>query len=78
MPKKLEMKNGNEMFRYFVITIVPFSKQAIDLINKWEPIDTADALELLTPLFTNKAVRQYAVSRLKQASNEVCCFLSLI
>ena len=54
------------------IPSVVVSLKAIDLINKWDPIDTVDALELLTPQFTNKAVRQYSVSRLKQASNEVC------
>ncbi|XP_065671511.1 phosphatidylinositol 3-kinase catalytic subunit type 3 isoform X3 [Hydra vulgaris] len=46
------------------------AKQALDLLYKWEPIDAVDALELLTPHFTNKVVRQYAVSRLKQSSDE--------
>ena len=46
------------------------AKQAIDLIQKWEPIDAVDALELLTPQFTNRSVRIYAVSRLRQASDE--------
>ena len=47
------------------------TKQAIELLHKWDPIDPVDALELLTPQFTNKTVRQYAVSRLKQANDEV-------
>ncbi|XP_066921593.1 phosphatidylinositol 3-kinase catalytic subunit type 3-like isoform X2 [Clytia hemisphaerica] len=46
------------------------TKQAIELLHKWDPIDPVDALELLTPQFTNKTVRQYAVSRLKQANDE--------
>ena len=41
------------------------------MLQKWEPIDSVDALELLTPQFTNRNVRQYAVSRLKQATDEV-------
>ena len=48
-----------------------FVFQAIDLLHKWHPMDPVDALELLTPQFTNKTVRQYAVSRLKQANDEV-------
>lgn len=46
------------------------SKQAVDMLNRWEPIDAIDALELLTPQYTNKKVRQYAVSRLRHASDE--------
>lgn len=34
------------------------AKQAVDLIGKWETIDVADALELLSPDFE---------------SDEVCC-----
>ena len=48
------------------------------MINKWDPIDTVDALELLTPQFTNKFVRHYAVSRLKQASDEVVSICNFI
>merc|ERR1740124_1797206 len=36
------------------------TKQALDILYKWEPIDAVDALELLTPQFTNQKVRQYA------------------
>ena len=46
------------------------TKQALDILYRWEPIDAVDALELLTPQFTNRKVRQYAVSRLKQATDE--------
>lgn len=45
--------------------------QALDLMRKWQPIDVADALELLSPQFKNPEVRRYAVSRLKQADDEV-------
>lgn len=34
-------------------------------------MDVEDALELLSSQFTNRAVRQYAVSRLKEANNDV-------
>ncbi|XP_013404834.1 phosphatidylinositol 3-kinase catalytic subunit type 3 [Lingula anatina] len=45
-------------------------KQALDLMQKWSPIDPEDALELLCPAFTYPAVRKYAVSRLQQADDE--------
>lgn len=44
--------------------------QALELMRKWQPIDVADALELLSPQFKNPDVRRYAVSRLKQANDE--------
>lgn len=46
------------------------AKQALDLINKWAPMDVEDALELLGPAFTHPGLRQYAVNRLRQASDE--------
>ncbi|XP_038078977.1 phosphatidylinositol 3-kinase catalytic subunit type 3-like [Patiria miniata] len=46
------------------------ARQAIELLRKWNPIDVADALELLSPQFKNPTVRKYAVSRLKQADDE--------
>jgi len=51
------------------------AKQALDLLNKWSPMDVDDALELLSPSFVNPAVRKYAVTRLQQADDEViaCC-----
>jgi len=47
------------------------AKQALDLLNKWSPMDVDDALELLSPAFVNPAVRKYAVTRLQQADDEV-------
>ena len=46
-------------------------KQALELLGAWNPMDVEDALELLTPTFSHPAVRKYAVSRLRQASDEV-------
>ena len=45
--------------------------QALELMNGWNPMDVADALELLSPMFVNPAVRQYAVARLQQANDDV-------
>lgn len=53
------------------------TKQALDLLPLWAPMDVEDALELLSPNFSHPAVRKYAVSRLSQAPDEVirinCC-----
>ena len=46
-------------------------RQAVDLMNRWAPIDPEDALELLGPNFTHPTVRKYAVSRLSHAPDEV-------
>ena len=46
-------------------------RQAVDLMNRWAPIDPEDALELLGPNFTHTTVRKYAVSRLSHAPDEV-------
>jgi phosphatidylinositol 3-kinase len=46
-------------------------KQALDLLQPWVTIDTEDALELLGPAYQHPKVRSYAVSRLRQASDEV-------
>lgn len=40
-------------------------------MQKWEPINVEDSLELLSPAFQESAVRQYAVGRLMQADDEV-------
>lgn len=48
-------------------------KQALELLEQWAPIDMEDALELLSPAFTNPAVRAYAVSRLTTVDDEVRC-----
>lgn len=44
--------------------------QAIELMYKWHPMDIEDALELFSPQFRHPSVRNYAVSRLKQAPDE--------
>ena len=46
-------------------------KQALDLLQQWTNMDTEDALELLGPSYNNSKIRAYAVSRLRQASDEV-------
>lgn len=45
-------------------------KIALELLATWQPMDTQDALELLTPQFQHPEVRLYAVSRLRQATDE--------
>lgn len=45
-------------------------EQAIALMKQWAPMDIEDALELLSPQFKHPVVRRYAVSRLKEASDE--------
>lgn len=49
-------------------------KQALELLNKWSPMDVEDALELLSPSFNHPTVRKYAVARLQQADDEVWRF----
>lgn len=49
-------------------------KEALELMQKWEPINVEDSLELLSPAFQERAVRQYAVGRLMQADDEVSNF----
>ncbi|KAI2620530.1 phosphatidylinositol 3-kinase [Hypoxylon sp. NC1633] len=46
------------------------SKQAIQVLGKWTDIDVDDALELLGPTFDNRAVRTYAVDRLKKSDDD--------
>ncbi|CAH3041450.1 unnamed protein product [Porites lobata] len=46
------------------------ARQALELLGKWNPMDVEDALELLSSQFTNRAVRHYAVSRLKEANDD--------
>jgi len=45
-------------------------KIALELLATWQPMDTQDALELLSPQFKHPQVRSYAVSRLRQATDE--------
>lgn len=47
------------------------AKQALALLSSWQPMDIEDALELLSPQFQFPPVRRYAVSRLKEAPDEV-------
>ncbi|KAI1116716.1 phosphatidylinositol 3 [Nemania sp. NC0429] len=52
------------------------SRQAIQVLGKWTDIDVDDALELLGPTFDNRAVRAYAVDRLRKAGdNELLLYL---
>lgn len=46
-------------------------EQAISLMEEWAPMDVEDALELFSPHFRHNTVRKYAVSRLKEAVDEV-------
>ncbi|XP_073105655.1 phosphatidylinositol 3-kinase, root isoform isoform X1 [Elaeis guineensis] len=61
-------------------TDVQEAKQAIDLMGRWETIDVADALELLSPVFESEEVRAYAVSVLERADDEElqCYLLQLV
>ncbi|CAK8675552.1 phosphatidylinositol 3-kinase catalytic subunit type 3-like [Clavelina lepadiformis] len=43
---------------------------ALQLLDKWAPIDATDALELLSPRFQNPTVRSYAVNILDQSTDE--------
>ncbi|KAB8108055.1 hypothetical protein EE612_043342 [Oryza sativa] len=56
------------------------AKQAVALIPRWESIDVADALGLLSPVFQNEEVRAYAVGVLERASDEElqCYLLQLV
>lgn len=47
-------------------------RQSLDMLKQWAPMDVEDALELLSPNFAHPDVRRYAVTRLKQAPDEVC------
>lgn len=46
------------------------ARQATELLGEWAPIDNDDALILLSPQFQNQAVRTYAVTMLRRASDE--------
>mmetsp|Transcript_623 Transcript_623/g.1491 ORF Transcript_623/g.1491 Transcript_623/m.1491 type:complete len:866 (+) Transcript_623:255-2852(+) len=46
------------------------AKQAADLMQRWAPIDIADALELLSPDFSNEEVRSHAVGVLSRAEDD--------
>ena len=40
-------------------------------MEKWQPMSSQGALELLTPRFTHPMVKKYAICQLQQADNEV-------
>jgi phosphatidylinositol 3-kinase len=46
------------------------ARQAIDLLSVWVSIDVEDALELLSPDFTDPTVRTFGVSQLRRADDE--------
>ena len=46
------------------------AEEAVELMYRWQPLDTTDALELLTRDFKDSRVRKYAISRLQSADNE--------
>lgn len=46
------------------------TEEALELLYKWQPLDPADALELLSPAFMEAKIRAYAISRLQCADNE--------
>ena len=49
------------------------SEEALDLLSKWQPLEPAEALELLTPKFqkpVDPKVRKYAIGCLQSADNE--------
>ena len=45
--------------------------QALSLMERWQPMDSQGALELLTPRFSHPLVKKYAICQLEQADNEV-------
>ena len=51
------------------------SRQGIEFLTRWSPMDVEDALELLSPAFNHPTVRKYAVSRLRQADDQVSFIL---
>ncbi|KAJ3257580.1 Phosphatidylinositol (PI) 3-kinase [Boothiomyces macroporosus] len=46
------------------------TKLAVDILSSWVSVDIEDALELLSPAFTNKNVRSFAVSQLERTSDD--------
>eukprot|EP00019_Armaparvus_languidus_P001069 CAMPEP_0168606302 /NCGR_PEP_ID=MMETSP0420-20121227/16492_1 /TAXON_ID=498008 /ORGANISM="Pessonella sp." /LENGTH=695 /DNA_ID=CAMNT_0008645945 /DNA_START=408 /DNA_END=2493 /DNA_ORIENTATION=+ len=46
------------------------TERALALMETWEPVDVADALQLLSNAFPHPAVRRYAVARLGEASDD--------
>eukprot|EP00727_Mastigamoeba_balamuthi_P005824 m51a1_g1861 putative phosphatidylinositol 3-kinase (838) ;mRNA; r:628565-632039 len=46
------------------------AKQAVTFVSSWEPVDTEDALALLSSQYPNEQVKKYAVGRLRFAPDE--------
>ena len=46
------------------------ANQALELIEMWTPIDIADALELLSFLYSNPGLRSYGVKQLSRADDD--------
>lgn len=46
------------------------AREAVSVLARWAPIDTEDALRLLSPDFRAPAVREHAVNALRRASDE--------
>eukprot|EP00053_Salpingoeca_punica_P017396 m.167592 g.167592 ORF g.167592 m.167592 type:complete len:821 (+) comp17196_c0_seq2:270-2732(+) len=85
VPLKPEEKDLIWLYRYYLrndkkaltkfLRSVKFDEKeeacrAIDLMQKWEPIDVDDALELLSPSFQNPSVRAYALLQLEKADDD--------
>lgn len=52
------------------------TRESVELMEKWAPIDIADALELLSSDFKNQRVRAHAVKVLERADDdELLCYL---
>ena len=54
------------------------SKQAAELLTKWEPIGTEDVLELLSAEFKSVHVRRHAVASLTLVSFDCECLSRII
>lgn len=52
-------------------------RQAAELMQKWAPINTSDALELLSPDFRSEEVRSHAVSVLQGHDDEELLYFLL-
>lgn len=51
-------------------TDIEETKEALEMLEGWAPIDIADSLELLSSYFKNSDVRKYAVSQLSRADDD--------
>lgn len=66
----LLLKAATKFLRCVTWSDVSESSQALELLNEWGPIPTADALELLSSSFPYEGVRAYAVKQLHKADQE--------